>query len=149
MATYVGNNASMHDNACMYDNASIYDNASMYGNARMYDNARMHDNAKLTDTPLYGNALLSHDAIVNHISDYITLGPALSSGQYTTAFIDARIGIRVTCGCFSGTIEEFISAIHETHAENFPAKAQYLAFAACIRAHFAAREMLPHNQTDQ
>ncbi len=143
MVTYVGSNAKMFDNAIMFDNAKMFDNAIMQGNASMYDNAI------LKDTILHANAKLSHNALVTHISDYIVLGPAISSGRFTTAFIDTEIGIRINCGCFSGNLKEFLEAINTTHANNQAAKRQYLGFLECIKTHFAARMMLAESTNNQ
>jgi hypothetical protein len=80
---------------------------------------------------------VSGDAVIEKTSDYITLGPALSSGRFTTAHKDAKIGVRVNCGCFSGSLSEFIKAIETTHKEtNKQAYNQYMAFVAVIKATF-------------
>ena len=83
------------------------------------------------------NAQVSGDARIEKASDYLTLGPAASSGRYTTAHKDAKIGVRVNCGCFTGTVDEFAAAIEATHANNPEALKQYRAFVACISAQFA------------
>ncbi len=68
--------------------------------------------------------------------DYITLGPSKSSGRYTTAHMDSKIGVRINCGCFSGTLDEFISRIHSTHNSNPEILSQYLLFVKVIKNYF-------------
>ena len=92
---------------------NIFDNALVSGDARVAGNARVSGNA-----------------------DILVIGPAKSSGRYTTAHRDSVIGIRVNCGCFSGTIEEFSTTIEETHKDNPAHLSQYRAFVALIKANF-------------
>ncbi len=125
MPNYIGPDAKIYDNADIYDNAVVYGNAKIYGNAIVYGNAEISGNAEIC-----GNANIKSTA------DYITIGPAISSGRFTTAHVDSKIGVRVNTGCFSGSVDEFIAAIHETHANNPRALKQYLGFVACIKAHF-------------
>lgn len=39
-----------------------------------------------------------------------------------TIHSDSKIGVRVTRGCFTGTIEEFLSAVQKTHGNNMHGK---------------------------
>ncbi len=88
------------------------------------------------DARISGNATISGNAIIQSTADYITIGPAISSGRFTTAHVDSKIGVRVNTGCFSGSVDELIAAIQETHANNPRVLKQYLGFVACIKAHF-------------
>ena len=96
-------------------------NLSLTGNALVYGNARV-----------YGNALVSGN------DSYLLIGPAKSSGRFTTAHKDAETGVRVNCGCFTGTVQEFSDAVEKTHAGSQPALEQYRAFAALIKVNFGA-----------
>jgi hypothetical protein len=82
------------------------------------------------------DAEISDNTFIESTEDYITIGPAISSCRFTTAHIDSKIGVRVNTGCFSGSLDEFIAAIHKTHANNPRALKQYLGFVAYIKAHF-------------
>ena len=73
------------------------ENLSHYGNAWVYDNARVCDNARIYDTKDY--------CII------IGFGSRLSA---TTFFRCKHNEIRVNCGCFNGTLEEFRNRIKET-----------------------------------
>lgn len=79
------------------------------------------------------------DALVFGNEDILVVGPAKSSGRYTTAHRDEIIGVRVNCGCFSGTVEEFAAQIEHTHAGNSAYLSQYRAFVALIKANFEGK----------
>ena len=96
---------------------------NLYGDAWVYGDAQV-----------YGDARVCGDAQVCGASDWLLIGPALSSGRFTTACRTKDGSAQVSCGCFLGTVDEFRAAINTTHAENEPARRQYLAFADCITA---------------
>ena len=91
----------------------VHDNVSVYGDANVYGNAN-----------------------VSSIDDFIAVGPAKSSGRTTVAFKDSKIGIRVVCGCFSGTTDEFIEQIEKTHANDSDYLRQYRLFHQLIVYNF-------------
>ena len=97
----------------------------------IFDNAKVSENAKVS-----GNAKVAGYGRVSQTSDYITLGPDKFADLFTTAHKDAEIGVRVNCGCFSGTVDEFLTAIEITHAENPEYLRQYRLFHAVIVDHF-------------
>jgi len=116
---------NVFDNAYVSGNASVSDNASVSGDAHVSSNAHVS-----------GNARVSGDAHVEKTSDYLVVGPAASSGRYTTAHKDSIIGIRVNCGCFSGTVKEFAAAVEETHKDNPEFLKQYRLFVRLIADNF-------------
>lgn len=98
-------------------------------------------NAKVgANAVVCGHAHISGDALIEKTSDHLVIGPAKSSGRFTTAHRDAKIGVRVNCGCFSGTLREFSAAIEETHADNPEALAQYRLFCQLIAFNFGVTE---------
>ena len=109
----------------------ICGNARAYGYARVYGNARVCGNALV-----FGNAQVSGDGLILETSDYLVIGPAKSSGRFTTAHKDSKIGIRVNCGCFSGTVKEFSEAIEKTHKDNKEHLEQYRLFCQLIAFNF-------------
>ncbi len=109
----------------------ILETAQVSGNARVSDNALVHGDARV-----YGNALVYGDAVIAKTSDYLVVGPAKSSGRFTTAHRDSKIGVRVNCGCFSGTVLEFSEAIEKTHKDNREALEQYRLFCQLIAFNF-------------
>ena len=115
----------------------IFDNAQVYGNAQVSDNARVYGDAQVYGNAwVSGNAQVSGDALIEKTSDYLVIGPAKSSGRFTTAHKDSKIGVRVNCGCFSGTVKEFSDAIEKTHKDNPEALAQYRLFCQLIAFNF-------------
>ena len=133
----VSDNARVTGIACVYGNARVSGNACVYGNAYVYGDARVSGNAYVYgDARVSGNACVYGDARVSGNADILIIGPAISSGRYTTAHTDSVIGVRVNTGCFSGTVEEFIDAIESTHKDNAVALRQYRGFVAAIKAHF-------------
>ena len=64
------------------------------------------------DAWIYGDAQISGDA------DFFLLGPIGSRRDHLCIHADAKIGIRFTTGCFTGTEDEFKKAIEEAHGDN-------------------------------
>ena len=103
-------------------NLSQDDNAWIYGDAMVFDNAEVYGNAKV-----YGNAEVCGDAKISKTNDILCIAPIGSRNDTTTFFKakDNKIGVK--CGCFTGTIDDFLEAVNETHGENKHAKAYKLA----------------------
>ena len=94
------------------ENLSQANTAWVSGNARVYGNARVSDNA-----------------------DYILLRGFGSHNRSTTMFKEKSGNICVSCGCFSGTLQEFESKVKETHGNNKFAR-EYLALVEAAKIHF-------------
>ena len=58
------------------------------------------------------------------MSDYITISPIGSRDDTTTAFRTVD-GVRVKCGCFYGSIDEFEEQAKKTHGDNRHGKTNY------------------------
>lgn len=71
---------------------------------------------------VYGDAKVSGNAEVYGNADYLVIGPIGSRNDITTFFKTANNDIKVSCGCFTGTIEEFLEKVNETHGNNNYAK---------------------------
>ena len=117
-------NAQVSGSACVRDNARVYGNALVYGNACVYGNARVSGDAQV-----YDNAWICSNA------DYIYLKGFGSHNRSTTMFRTKGGNICVSCGCFSGTLEEFESKVKETHGSNKFAR-EYLALVEAAKIHF-------------
>ena len=94
----------------------IYDNAKVYGSAWVCDNARV-----------CGNAMVCGSAKISKANDILCIAPIGSRNNTTTFFKTKDNNIGVNCGCFTGTIDDFLEAVNETHGENKHAKAYKLA----------------------
>jgi hypothetical protein len=66
--------------------------------------------------------------------DILTVGPIGSRSSYTT-IIHTDKGIYVQCGCFKGTLDEFVSEVKETHQGNKYEK-DYLALVEFVKIKF-------------
>ena len=125
---WVYGNAQVYGNAWVYGNAKVYGdawvcgNAWVYGDARVYGNARVYGTARVSDSArVYGNALISK------INDILCVANIGSRNDTTTFFKTKDNKIGVKCGRFTGTIDDFLEAVNETHGENKHAKAYKLA----------------------
>lgn len=109
-------NASICGDAFVYDNARVCNNAEVYGNASIYGDAEVCDKSCVCgDAEVYGNASICGDAMIKNITDIITISPIGSRNDTTTFFKNKDGAINVTCGCFKGSIDEFVNAVKETH----------------------------------
>ena len=138
-------NAWVSGNARVSGNAQVYGDARVCGHARVCDNAWVYGNAQVCGNAwVYGNAQVSGDAWVrgdawidskSAICAFSGFGSELRT---TTAFIDKEIGIRIVCGCFTGTIEQFKEKVIETHGTESKNGVLYLQMANMIELRFAS-----------
>jgi len=77
---------------------------------------------------------------VSKQSQWLLIGPAKSSGRFTTAFVDEKLGVRVVCDCFTGTVAEFSEQIEKTHKENKEHLEQYRLFCQLIGFNFEVQK---------
>ena len=106
------------ENLTQSGNAWVCGNACVYGNARVYGNACV-----------YGDARVSDDA------DYTTIKGFGTEYRNTTFFRCKDGSVKVACGCFLGTIDEFRRQVADTR-EGKIAK-EYLMIADLMEYHFA------------
>ena len=111
-------NLSQIGNCWVYGNARVYGNAELCGNAWVYGNAEVCGNARV-----YGNA------------DYITIKGLGSRYRDTTIFKTRNEDVVVRCGCFYGTLTEFVNEVGITHGDSKYAK-EYLALVELAKIHF-------------
>ena len=135
-------NALVRGNSRVHGDALVCDNARVFGNARVFDNACVRGDAQVG-----GNAWLSGDALVcdnarvvgnarlSGDADYIHLKEFGSHNRNTTMFREENGNIYVSCGYFSGTLQEFESEVKETHGSNKFAR-EYLALVEAAKIHF-------------
>lgn len=104
-------------------------NAWVYGNAEVYGNARVYGNAWVS-----GNARVSGDAEVSGNADYTTIHGFGTQFRTTTFFQCEDKQIRVSCGCFLGTIPEFREQVKNTREGKIAE--EYLMIADLMEKHF-------------
>ena len=114
--------AKVHENAWVDGNSEIYGNAEVYGNAEICDMCQIYDNAKVSENTIisgrakvYSNAEVYGNARVYKNTHLLQIGAIGSRDDTTTFFRTKDKEIYVSCGCFTGDIEEFEKAVEEEH----------------------------------
>ena len=102
-------------------------NLSHDGNAWVFRNAEVYDNARV-----YGNAEVCGDAEVFRMEHYLVIGPIGSRNAFTTFFRTKDRKIKVICGCFFGTIDEFLAKVKLTHGDSKHAKVYQVAVEVAL-----------------
>ena len=112
-------NAQVFGNAEVYGNTQVFGDAEVYGNAQVFGSADVFGNAQVFgDAEVCGDAQVFGNAIISSNDDYITFGNIGSRYDTTTMFRCKDNMIYVSCGCFSGTLDEFHDRVIETHGDN-------------------------------
>ena len=133
-------NCWVYGNAWVYGNGGVGGNAEVCGNAKVYSNAEVCGNAKVySNAKVYGNAKVCGNAEVCGNADYITIKGLGSVCRNTTIFRTKGKNIAVKCGCFYGTLAEFVDKVKETHGNSKFAK-EYLALIDLVKIHFELEE---------
>ena len=92
------------------ENLSHFGNAWISGDARVSGNARVFGNAWISgDAWAYGNAKVSN---TRH---YFVQGPIGSRDGFVTFYRTKDNTVEVKCGCFSGSLQEFVNQVEKTH----------------------------------
>lgn len=107
------------------ENLSHFGDAWVYGNAKVYGEARVSGNAWV-----YGNAE------VFNTRHFFVQGPIGSRDGYVTFYRTKDDTVEVRCGCFSGSLQEFVNQVEETHGGSRYEKEYKLAAElakVCIR----------------
>ena len=126
----LGGYVEKEENLSQYGSAWVSDNAFVLGNARVSDNAWVCGNTWVCDNAhIYGNARVYDNA------DYIYLNGFGFHSHSTTMFRGENENMYVSCGYFSGTLQEFESKVKETHGNNKFAR-EYLALIEAAKIHF-------------
>ena len=134
-------------NAWVYGNAEVYGNAWVSGNARVSGDAEVSGNARVSgdaevsgnawvygNVEVYGNARVSGNAEVSGNADYTTIHGFGTQFRTTTFFQCEDKQIRVSCGCFLGTIPEFREQVKNTREGKIAE--EYLMIADLMEKHF-------------
>jgi len=103
-------------------NAIVTQRARVIGNAIVSGDSLVSGNSIVT-----GTAVVKGDAVVSVDSDLVCIGPIGSEKGTLVAHRDRKLGIRVTRGCHSGSIEDFKKAVDERHGDNFHGRTYHSA----------------------
>ena len=132
---WVYGDAEVYGNARVYGNAEVSGNARVYGNARVSGNAWVYGNARVSGNAwVYGDARVSGNAEVYGNADYTTIHGFGTQFRTTTFFQCEDKQIRVSCGCFLGTIPEFREQVKNTREGKIAE--EYLMIADLMEKHF-------------
>ena len=134
---WISGDARVFGDARVSGNARVYGNAKVYGDARVFDNAWVSGNAKVYgDARVSGNARVYGDARVFNTRHFFVQGPIGSRDGYVTFYRTKDDTVEVRCGCFSGSLQEFVNQVEETHGGSRYEKEYKLAAElakVCIR----------------
>jgi carbonic anhydrase/acetyltransferase-like protein (isoleucine patch superfamily) len=134
---WVSGRALLRDNAQVYGTAHVYDDAWVRNNAQVYGDAWVFGDAQVYDeAQVFGFARVHGEARISQLNDILTIGAIGSRDDWTTVHKDARIGARISCSCFTGSLDEFAAKVRETHGNNIHTRA-YNALIELARVVFA------------
>ena len=134
-----GSNLSQEGNCWVCGNAKVCGDAKVCGNAWVFGNAEVYGNAKVYGNAwVYGNAEVCGNAKVCGDADYIII-KGLGSKYRNTTIFRTKENIAVKCGCFYGTLAEFVDKVKETHGNSKFTK-EYLALIDLVKIHFELEE---------
>lgn len=105
------------------------ENLSQEGDAMVSGNARVSRNACVS-----GNARVRDNARVSRNADYTTIKGFGTEYRNTTFFRCEDGNVRVVCGCFYGTIDEFREQVKRTRTGKIAE--EYLMIADLMEFHF-------------
>lgn len=84
---------------------------------------------------VFGEACVYGSARVSDSADLISFSGFGSCNRTTTVFKCEDGELRVVCGCFFGTVEEFAQKVEETHGDSLYGR-EYKAIIEVIKVHF-------------
>ena len=102
------------------------------GGGWVQSTAHVSDSAQV-----YGNARVSGDARVSGNAHLLLVGPIGSRRAFLSIYADAKVKLRFTTGCFSGTRAQLVAAIKKTHKSGTLYRKQYdaaLVMAKIVRS---------------
>ena len=106
------------------------ENVNQSGDAWVFGNAEVFGNARVSgDAEVFGNARVSGNA------DYTTIRGFGTQFRTTTFFRCKDKQVKVSCGCFYGTIPEFREQVKNTRKGKIAE--EYLMIADLMEKHFA------------
>ena len=133
----VTNNAKVKDNALVFQNANVGGRAIVSGESIIRGNAGIFGNSFVggRHTVVSGNAEITGCAHITSCRDW-ALVDSFGSRERATTFFRCNDGkVRVSCGCFYGTIHQFEKKVRKTHKRNQFAK-EYLLVAKLMKRRF-------------
>jgi len=132
-------NARVGGKARVYGVAMVGGKARVYGVAMVGDNAVVGDKARVYGVAMVGgNARVYGDAMVGGNADLLLVGPIGSRKSFLTVTADAKIKVRFTTGCFSGSLKDLQAKLKGDYSARTLYGKQYRAAIAlakiCVKA---------------
>lgn len=132
----VSDNAQVYEKASVRGNAQLFDNAHVYGKADVFGNALIADSARICGIAIIdGDELMRGNAYIKHKSDYSVVKGFGTLNRTTTFFRCEDGSVKVSCGCFYGTIQEFRDRVIKTRTKKIAE--EYLMIADLMEKHFS------------
>lgn len=136
---YVDDSAVVCGKAIIKDHAKVYGDAWIGGNAIVRrcsfvgGGAEVSHNAEIAvGTPepfLRTKAVIHGDALISDLNDVLVISPIGSRNDILTACRSKRGDIKVSTGCFKGTLDEFKYQVRNEHGSNVYARQYYMAIS--------------------
>ena len=121
----VSGNAHIWGQAKIAGNARVTDHAHVWGQAQVDGYAGIGGNARIAgDTvvcggaKLFDNTTIRGGARITSAADRLCIGSVGSRDGYITFYRGWEGAIKVACGCFDGTIDEFAEQVDRVHGDN-------------------------------
>ena len=119
---WVYGDARVSGNAWASGDARVFGDAWVYGDARVSGNAWISGDARVSgNARVFGNAWISGDAWaygnaeVFNTRHFFVQGPIGSRDGFVTFYRTKDNTVEVKCGCFSGSLQEFVNQVEKTH----------------------------------
>lgn len=135
----VDKNASVYGHSKLYDRVYITDDARVFGTANIHDHVQIHGNAQiLGSVNMCNNTHIADDGYIYSDNDYAIVSGFGSINRTTTFYIANDDSIRVVCGCFRGTLDEFRKKVKKSYPMHYY-KEEYLMIADLMEKRFKNR----------
>lgn len=108
--TWVSGNGKVCGNAEVCGEAWVSGNAWVFGDTKVSGNAKVFGNAKVS-----GNTWIFGNAKVSNTRHFFVQGPIGSRNDFVTFYRTKDDTVGVKCGCFSGSLQEFVNQVEKTH----------------------------------
>ena len=110
------------DNLSQEGNCWVYENAKVYGDARIYGDAQV-----LSSALVYGESQVDGEAFIQDQHSILCISN-IGYRNETVTFFETRYGtIRVACGWFNGTLDDFQSAVSKAHGDDIHGRTYRMA----------------------
>ena len=138
---YVSGNACVCENSQVSGNTRVFGNTWINGDACVRDKAWVFGNTRVSDkacvsgsVKISGDGCICNNAKIATSEDYAIIQGFGTECRVTTFYRCVDGKVRVKCGCFSGTIDEFRDQVKRTRTGKVTK--EYLMIADLMEYHF-------------